>query len=225
MRKKDHNRAGTLPVADPHSLVTIRPALSHMHTSLAFAEPWQGFPDYFPLKAARGGVGPQWAGCPLRSGLTLSRPWQGFPDYVALAARGAVGAQGWVRNKSVVERYQQMSNAVSPLVAAALGRCLVLAAEGRAMGGAAVVPVPDPELAEARSSLCADSPRQAATTHMMALRARFTAPASRTSVHIRQLGARHDLIWRLRSCAEVSTRCDCAKAHVTALHSHAGVFE
>lgn len=64
-----------------------------------------------------------------------------------------MGAAGWVRSKSVAERYQQMGNAVSPLVATALGRCLVLAAVGRPMGGAAVVPVPDPELAEARPDL------------------------------------------------------------------------
>ena len=79
-------------------------------------------------------------------------PAQGFPDYFALAARGGERAAGWVRAKSVTERYQQMGNAVSPLVATALGRCLVLAAGGRSMGGAAVVPVPDPELAEVRPS-------------------------------------------------------------------------
>ena len=45
-------------------------------------------------------------------------------------------------------RYQQMGNAVSPCVAAALGRCLLLAAvaEAPAHVDHAVVAVPDPEL-------------------------------------------------------------------------------
>ena len=114
-------------------------------------KPWQGFPDYCAL-AARGAVSAHgWVHT--QSPLKLCTPWQGFPDYFALAARGGERAAGWVRAKSVTERYQQMGNAVSPLVATALGRCLVLAAGGRPLGGAAVVPVPDPELAEVRPRL------------------------------------------------------------------------
>lgn len=47
-------------------------------------------------------------------------------------------------------RYQQMGNAVCPMVASALGRCLALAAVGEAPESLeqAVVPVPDPDFVQ-----------------------------------------------------------------------------
>lgn len=51
----------------------------------------------------------------------------------------------WVRNSGLKQRYQQMGNAVSPAVAAALGRVLALAALGESPPGQPVVAVPDAE--------------------------------------------------------------------------------
>jgi hypothetical protein len=45
----------------------------------------------------------------------------------------------------------QIGNAVAPPMAKALGRCLLLALEGKSPPGAAVVAAPDPELAQVRA--------------------------------------------------------------------------
>jgi hypothetical protein len=70
---------------------------------------------------------------------------QGFPDYFVLAGISHPGQDTWVRNKCLTERYQQMGNAVSPLVADAMGRCLALAARGLCPPGDFVLAVPSPE--------------------------------------------------------------------------------
>ncbi|KAL3146940.1 hypothetical protein ABBQ38_014910 [Trebouxia sp. C0009 RCD-2024] len=74
---------------------------------------------------------------------------QGFPDYFALVGVATQG-KSWVRNNSLVDRYQQMGNAVCPMVASALGRCLALAvvAEAPESLEQAVVSVPDPEFVQ-----------------------------------------------------------------------------
>lgn len=79
-------------------------------------------------------------------------PLQGFPDYFALAAdlKGREH-KSWVRSSNLAARYQQLGNAVCPLVANALGRCLALAARGKLPIGAHVVKMPDPEFEEVRS--------------------------------------------------------------------------
>ncbi|KAL0043430.1 hypothetical protein WJX79_004501 [Trebouxia sp. C0005] len=71
---------------------------------------------------------------------------QGFPDYFALVGVANM-SKSWVRNDSLEDRYQQMGNAVCPMVASALGRCLALAAlgEGPSSVDEAVVAVPDLE--------------------------------------------------------------------------------
>lgn len=53
-----------------------------------------------------------------------------------------------------------MGNAVSPPLAAALGRCLALAAVSRAPYGQAVVSVPDPIKKRVRASLMLHHPEQ-----------------------------------------------------------------
>ena len=57
----------------------------------------------------------------------------------------------------VLVRYQQMGNAVCPMVASALGRCLALAAVGEAPESLeqAVVPVPDPDFVQVQHTLTA----------------------------------------------------------------------
>lgn len=90
---------------------------------------------------------------------------QGFPDYFSLAGISHPGQESWVRNKCLTERYQQMGNAVSPLVADAMGRCLALAARGNAPVGDFIVAVPSPEyervgvpsMQHVPSSSCTDS--------------------------------------------------------------------
>ncbi|KIY93940.1 DNA (cytosine-5)-methyltransferase CMT3 [Monoraphidium neglectum] len=67
---------------------------------------------------------------------------QGFPDYYVLVGLEEGGGHG-VSTSSLQQRYLQMGNAVAPPVAAALGRCLLLAAAGAAPAGAAVVAVAD----------------------------------------------------------------------------------
>ena len=76
---------------------------------------------------------------------------QGFPDYFTFVGHGGDKASSWVRNDSVTHRYQQLGNAVCPLVAEALGRCLALAAAGKAPSGAFVVSVPNEEYDECGS--------------------------------------------------------------------------
>ena len=73
---------------------------------------------------------------------------QGFPDYFTFVGHGGDKASSWVRNDSVTHRYQQLGNAVCPLVAEALGRCLALAAAGKAPSGVFVVSVPNEEYDE-----------------------------------------------------------------------------
>ena len=73
---------------------------------------------------------------------------QGFPDYFTFVGHGGDKASSWVRNDSVTHRYQQLGNAVCPLVAEALGRCLALAAAGKAPSDAFVVSVPNEEYDE-----------------------------------------------------------------------------
>ncbi|BDA50272.1 probable DNA (cytosine-5)-methyltransferase 3 [Coccomyxa sp. Obi] len=70
---------------------------------------------------------------------------QGFPDYFVLAGISNQGQDTWVRNKCLTERYQQMGNAVCPLVADALGRCLALAARGKCPPSEFVLSVPSTE--------------------------------------------------------------------------------
>ncbi len=70
---------------------------------------------------------------------------QGFPDYFVLAGISNQGQDTWVRNKCLTERYQQMGNAVCPLVADALGRCLALAARGKCPPSEFVLSVPSAE--------------------------------------------------------------------------------
>jgi hypothetical protein len=83
---------------------------------------------------------------------------QGFPDYFALAAKVNPRQKTWVRNVSLTERYQQLGNAVCPLVADALGRCLALAARGRLPVGQHIVSVPNPEFEEVRTQHIRESP-------------------------------------------------------------------
>ena len=73
---------------------------------------------------------------------------QGFPDYFTFVGIGPTKSTNpsWVRNTSLTIRYQQLGNAVSPLVADALGRCLAQAAVGKAPMGAFVICSPSPEL-------------------------------------------------------------------------------
>ncbi len=73
---------------------------------------------------------------------------QGFPDYFTFVGHGGDKASSWVRNDSVTHRYQQLGNAVCPLVAEALGRCLALAAAGKAPSGVFIVSVPNEEYDE-----------------------------------------------------------------------------
>jgi len=73
---------------------------------------------------------------------------QGFPDNHVLCGKVPLGSKRWVRNPGVKQRYQQMGNAVSPAVAAALGRCLALAAIGESPPGEPVIAVPDPQYEE-----------------------------------------------------------------------------
>ena len=73
---------------------------------------------------------------------------QGFPDYHVLCGKVPPGSKRWVRNPGVKQRYQQMGNAVSPAVAAALGRCLALAAVGDSPPGEPLISVPDPQYEE-----------------------------------------------------------------------------
>jgi len=70
---------------------------------------------------------------------------QGFPDYFTFVGLGGKTQTSWVRNPSLTQRYQQLGNAVSPMVADALGRCLATAAVGAAPVGAFVIPAPNPE--------------------------------------------------------------------------------
>ena len=71
---------------------------------------------------------------------------QGFPDYFTFVGLGTNKNSSWVRHNSLTQRYQQLGNAVSPLVADALGRCLATAAVGKAPVGAFVITAPSPEL-------------------------------------------------------------------------------
>lgn len=67
---------------------------------------------------------------------------QGFPDYHVLCGAVPAGSKRWVRNPGIKQRYQQMGNAVSPALAAALGRCLALAAVGKSPVGEPVISAP-----------------------------------------------------------------------------------
>ena len=58
-----------------------------------------------------------------------------------------------VRHGAIVVRYQQLGNAVCPLVAAALGRCLAKAAVGASPHGAAVIPVRDEHMEQVQPAL------------------------------------------------------------------------
>ncbi len=78
---------------------------------------------------------------------------QGFPDYFTFVGLGKDKNTSWVRHNSLVMRYQQLGNAVSPLVADALGRCLAQAAVGKAPVGAFVISTPCPELDRVRHCL------------------------------------------------------------------------
>ena len=83
--------------------------------------------------------------------LTLNM--QGFPDHFALVGQqtGAAAAfNSQVRSACQNERYTQMGNAVCPLVSAAMGRCLVRAADHHHPGDADqfVLSVPDPDYDE-----------------------------------------------------------------------------
>ena len=71
---------------------------------------------------------------------------QGFPDYFTFVGLGTTKNSTWVRHNSLTQRYQQLGNAVSPLVADALGRCLATAAVGKAPVGAFVISAPSAEL-------------------------------------------------------------------------------
>ncbi|KAA6418346.1 MAG: hypothetical protein FRX49_11711, partial [Trebouxia sp. A1-2] len=77
----------------------------------------------------------------------------------------------YYRNATLDDRYQQMGNAVSPCVASALGRCLLLAAVAEAPPDVdhAVVAVPDPELlqswAESKSKGLQTYTQQQASKH------------------------------------------------------------
>lgn len=76
-------------------------------------------------------------------------PRQGFPDFYVLAGHGENPHQKAVQNGCVSTRYKQIGNAVAPPVAAALGRCLLLAAAGPGLAppmDVPVVPVPDPDM-------------------------------------------------------------------------------
>ncbi|KAL0040722.1 hypothetical protein WJX79_003028 [Trebouxia sp. C0005] len=96
---------------------------------------------------------------------------QGFPDYFALVGLGNQQAGRYYRNATLDDRYQQMGNAVSPCVASALGRCLLLAAVAEAPPDVdhAVVAVPDPELlqswAESKSKGLQTYTQQQASKH------------------------------------------------------------
>eukprot|EP00775_Hariotina_reticulata_P007661 gene7661-7864_t len=83
---------------------------------------------------------------------------QGFPDYhvfVGLAAKGQ-GKNGHGKGAATEnERYMQIGNAVAPPLAAALGRCLLLACEEAAPIAEGVVAVPDPDYTAA-VALCAE---------------------------------------------------------------------
>eukprot|EP00891_Asterochloris_glomerata_P003939 jgi/Astpho2/3939/fgenesh1_pg.00063_%23_13_t len=77
---------------------------------------------------------------------------QGFPDYhVLVGVTSGDNKKTWVRHASLKDRYQQIGNAVSPLVAAALGRGLLVAARREAPTAVedTVQYLPSPELAEA----------------------------------------------------------------------------
>ncbi|KAH7617097.1 putative DNA (cytosine-5)-methyltransferase 1 [Nannochloris sp. 'desiccata'] len=78
---------------------------------------------------------------------------QGFPDYHVLCGKVPLGSKRWVRNPGIKQRYQQMGNAVSPAVAAALGRCLALAAVGESPPGEPVIAVPDLQYEETVADL------------------------------------------------------------------------
>lgn len=75
---------------------------------------------------------------------------QGFPDYFTFVGIGAKNATSWVRNNSLTSRYQQLGNAVCPMVAEALGRCLAQAALGEAPVGGFVVTTPNLEFDRVR---------------------------------------------------------------------------
>ncbi|WIA09890.1 hypothetical protein OEZ85_010104 [Tetradesmus obliquus] len=68
---------------------------------------------------------------------------QGFPAYHVFAALPSSGSRKPAASL-VNQRYDQVGNAVSPLMAAALGRCFLAAAAGRAPPGQAVLRLPDP---------------------------------------------------------------------------------
>ncbi|CAD7697402.1 unnamed protein product [Ostreobium quekettii] len=73
---------------------------------------------------------------------------QGFPDYYTLV--GTHGSNSKLKSLSrpeyIESRYCQIGNAVAPPVAAAMGRCLTLAASGEADPMRPVVAVPDQEM-------------------------------------------------------------------------------
>ena len=58
---------------------------------------------------------------------------QGFPDYYVFVGTEKEGGKkrSLTRLKCAENRYKQIGNAVAPPVAAALGRCLILAASGQ----------------------------------------------------------------------------------------------
>ena len=86
--------------------------------------------------------------------MTLPGPPQGFPDYHVFCAKVGIKTGRWVRNQTLVQRYQMIGNAVCPAVAAALGRCLALAAVGESPPGQEFISVPDEEYDEVRMQAC-----------------------------------------------------------------------
>ncbi|EFN55234.1 hypothetical protein CHLNCDRAFT_52630 [Chlorella variabilis] len=70
---------------------------------------------------------------------------KGFPDYHVLLAKPKLSTKRFAGNPNIKQRFQQMGNAVSPQVAAALGRCLALAAVHASPPEEMLIAVPDPE--------------------------------------------------------------------------------
>lgn len=73
---------------------------------------------------------------------------QGFPHYYTFVGFGGDTERSWKHSESLMLRYRQVGNAVPPPMAAALGRCLGLAAAGLA-GNEHVAYLPDPEYMQA----------------------------------------------------------------------------
>ena len=121
---------------------------------------------------------------------------QGFPDYFALAASTLGTGQKFnshVRSDCITDRYTQMGNAVSPLVAAALGRCCIRAAsrlypEDRDQF---IIPAPDPEYDEVRCNHHMHACLSIPTSHMLYSQ----TSSSRCSVSLRFLLLLQVLVW------------------------------